>query len=81
MTKTKKTITKPATNQPLTDPEKAVLNIVKKRCAKGLTTWNKDIVAEWKKNRIYVCRILNRLIEKGLVERYSSFYYRIPVQE
>ncbi len=61
----------------LTEAENAVYRIVRERQRRNRTTTSGDVAVAWDgKNRQYVWRKLEALIEKGLIERYSGRYYR-----
>lgn len=62
----------------LTPAQFKAFEIVKKRSLKKLDTTIKDVAKAWGgKNRTYTSRTLKALIDKGLVERYSTRFYKL----
>lgn len=60
-----------------TKAESEVYKLLLKRCNSGLVTKARDLSEALKRDRTCVFRSLQSLINKGAVERYSSFFYRL----
>jgi hypothetical protein len=62
----------------ITDAQSNAYRIVRDRQGRGLTTTAGDVAEDWgDKNRSYVWKVLNALIKKKLLERYSQRYYKL----
>lgn len=62
----------------LGNAEAAVYKIVRRRQSRGLTITSGTVAKDYgNKHRVHVYRLLRSLIEKGLVERYDTRYYRL----